>query len=250
MATYRDTGIVLRTKAVRETDRHYSVFTKTHGKVVLLAKGTRKTKSKMSPHMASVGVVDIMVAKGKVMDRLAGADLVRSYRRIPASLERTAHAQGLLLAVDALTRRELPEPRIFDLAVSYLDALDDERWSAPSGRSLLFDAAAVKLLAVLGFGLELEACVGCRTPLVPEGNALNILRGGMECSSCRRPVSVPVGDGTIKTLRLFGSEPFATVAKLALDEATRRQVVFVVDLLLTTQLESAFGALRYLRSVA
>jgi DNA repair protein RecO (recombination protein O) len=63
MATYRDKGIVLRSKTLRDADRHYVIFTERHGKVLILAKGSRRGKSKMSPHLGSFGVVDIMIAR-------------------------------------------------------------------------------------------------------------------------------------------------------------------------------------------
>lgn len=250
MGTYRDKGIVLRSKAVRESDRHYWVFTEAHGKVMLLAKGSRRSKSTMAPHMASFGIVDLMVAKGKVIDRLAGADLRVAHRRIAESLERTAHVQAFLLAVDALTKRELPEQRVFDLVCEYLDAVDGERWSTESGRSLLFDAAIARLLDMLGFALELNECVGCRKTLVPDGNSLNGLRGGFECASCRTAASFPVEAETIKALRLFHVAPLGTIAKLVVPAMARRQIMFTTDAQVTSTIESRFDPLRYLKAVA
>jgi DNA repair protein RecO (recombination protein O) len=251
MGTYRDTGVVLRNKTLRDADRHYAIYTSGHGKIVVLAKGSRKGKSKMSPHLAGFGVVDLMIAEGRLIDRLAGAGLVRPFGGILASLEKTAVAQSFLLAVDALTKRELPDERIFALIVEFLGALDGapER-TAVAGRSPLFDAAVGKLLEMLGHGLEIGVCVGCRTALVPDGNAMNVLRGGIECASCRGPMASDIDADAIKALRFFRTEPIAAAAALRVSPQAARQAAFITDLTLMTHLEDRFAALKYLKAVS
>ncbi|HTM68563.1 MAG TPA: DNA repair protein RecO [Candidatus Binatia bacterium] len=250
MATYRDKGIVLRTKTLRDADRHYVVFTETHGKVLLLAKGSRRGKSKMAPHLGSFGVVDLMVAKGRIVDRLAGAGLATPYRSLIDSLEKTALAQGVLLAVDAMTKRELPEPRIFALLAEWLAALDAGPAPDPGRRHVLFDAAIGKLMDVLGFAIDLKRCVRCRNPLVPEGNAVNVIAGGIECAGCKDPGAASVSPEAIKALRFLRAEPFASAPSLRLPSGVRREVGFITDLMLTTHLEDRFSALHYLKAVA
>lgn len=250
MATYRDKGIVLRAKTLRDADRHYVVFTEGHGKVLLLAKGSRRGKSKMAPHLGSFGVVDLMVAKGRIVDRLAGAGLAVPYRTIIDSLEKTALAQGVLLAVDAMTKRELPEPRIFALLAEWMAALDASPAPDPGTRHLLFDAAITRLMAVLGFAIDLKSCVRCRRPLVPEGNAVNVIAGGIECAGCKDPGAASVSAEAIKALRFLRGEPFAAAPLLQLPPRVRREVGFITDLMLTTHLEERFSALHYLKAVA
>jgi DNA repair protein RecO (recombination protein O) len=250
MATYRDKGIVLRTRSMRDADRHYVLFTETHGKVLILAKGSRRGKSKMSPHMGSFGVVDVMIARGRLIDRLAGADLISPYRSIIGSLEKTALAQGMLLAVDAMTKRELPDERVFSLLTDFLSALDVSPAPAPGRRHLLFDAAIGRLMDALGFGIDLRSCVRCRASLVPEGNAINVVQGGIECRDCKDPVAASISADTIKALRFLRDEPLVSVPLLALSGSVRREVGFITDLMLTTHLEERFSALHYLRAVA
>jgi DNA repair protein RecO (recombination protein O) len=249
MPTYRDRGFVLKTKTLRDADRHYTMYTEQHGKVVLLAKGSRRGRSKMSPHLAGFGMVELMVAKGKLIDRMAGASLVTPYRGILESLPKTAVAQSFLLAMDALTKREFPDERLFTLLAEFFQAL--EAGDEPSaGRNLLFDAGVAKLLEMLGHGLELGVCVGCRQMLVPAGNAMNVLRGGVECLGCKGPMSMDIGADAIKALRFLRTEPFLAASTLRLDDRCRRETAFVTDLLLMSHLEERFSALRYMKTVA
>ncbi|MEA3249164.1 MAG: DNA repair protein RecO [Patescibacteria group bacterium] len=249
MPTYRDKGIVLRARPLREDDRHYIVFTEGHGKVSLLAKGMRKIRSKMSPHMAAFGVVDLMVARGKRMDRLAGASLMNASRGVMDSLEKTALVQSFMLAVDALTKYELSEFRIFALLSEFMEVIEKSGSTEKDYRNMVFDTAMVKLLDILGLGLEVDVCVSCRQPFGPDGNGLDTMKGGVECAGCRTDYSHPIGGGTVKTLRFMRSEPLRYSLMLRMDETTRRQVAYIVEVLLTSHLEARFDPLRYMNSV-
>ena len=203
----------------------------------------------MAPHMASFGVVDLMIAQGRVIDRLAGASLSARFINLRDSLEKTALTQSMFLATDALTKQVLPDARIFALLQDFLGVLDTAGENTNSGRDLLFDAAAIKLLDLLGFGLELDVCVHCREKLVPQGNAIAILRGGVECLRCRDSMSMAVRGETIKVFRFFRHEPLRTIRILRLHPHIKREVTFIMDLLLTHHLEDRFTALHYLRAV-
>jgi DNA repair protein RecO (recombination protein O) len=249
MPTYRDKAIVLRVQGLRDHDRHYTVFTETHGKLTLLAKGLRRTRSKMSPHMAAFGVVDIMVARGKVFDRLAGASLIESRRTLMDSLPHSSVAQSLLLAVDGLTGKENPESRIFALLRDFMGTVELLPEAALQTRTIVFDAAIIKLLDILGHGLELDVCVSCRRRFGFDGNAMNILRGGIECLDCRGGASSPVSGDTIKVLRFLRAASLGAAPALRLELPIRRQVSFLTDILLTSHLEARFDPLRYMNSV-
>ncbi len=250
MPTYRDRGVVLRTRTLRDADRHYIIYTETHGKIVVLAKGSRRGKSKMSPHLALFGVVDLMIAKGRVIDRLAGASLAKPYRSVITSLSKTALSQVFLHAVDALVKRELPDDRVFLLIEEFLHAIDSAPEPEQGSRGLAFDAAAARLLDLLGFALELRECVRCRTQLVPEGNSINFMLGGVECNNCRDPFSGEVSAEAIKAMRYFRTEPIAASASLRIPHSACREIIFLTDLLLTTHLEGRFHALNYLKAVS
>jgi DNA repair protein RecO (recombination protein O) len=257
MPTYRDRGFVLKSKTLRDADRHFIVYTENNGKIVLLAKGSRRGKSKMSPHMSSFGIVEIMVARGRLIDRLAGASLITSHHGILQSLTTISFAQSFLLLVDVLTKRELPEPKIFFLLKEFFDVLGQmdvcnamTEQTTRAKTALLFHAATAKLLDVLGFGLELQACVRCRGAISSTGNAMAILRGGVECAKCRESAAMDVSVSAITALRSFRDEKLALLAALPISSSTLRETGFIMELAALAHIENRFTALRYLHAVA
>jgi len=251
MPTYRDRGVVLKTRPIRDADRHYTIFTENHGKILVLAKGSRRGRSKMSPHLASFGVVDLMIARGRVIDRLAGAGLVRSFDRVLSALAAASVAQSFLLTVDALTKRELPEERVFRLIHELLAALDGSDDGRPrSDAGLLFGSAVLKLLDILGFAPELGSCIRCRRPLEGDRLAMNTARGGVECGACRGPNSLIIASETLETLRAMRRDEFSAVGSLPAGDRARHQVGLIVELLLAGHADDRLAALGYMKAVA
>jgi DNA repair protein RecO (recombination protein O) len=245
MPTYRDRGIVLRTWAVRDADRRYTIFTEQHGKIVLLAKGSRKAKSKMAAHLTVFGVVDLMVAKGKLTDHLAGALLVKTARQSLGSLTKMTLMQSLLLTADAFTRRDQPEAALFSLLDEFIATVDAMPEPTGGARELVYASFITRLTDLLGFGLELDACVRCRERLEPAGNALNVIRGGVECRRCQDGIAPAVSPEAIKALRFLRAVEAKRIWRLAVPGPVVREVKFLTELQVATRLEGRLPALRY-----
>lgn len=249
MPTYRDRGIVLKIQPLRDADRRYAIFTEHHGKISVLAQGTRRGKSKLSPHLAVFGVVDLMVARGRRWDRLAGAAAAQAFNGILESLPKTAVAQSFLLTVNALTKPELQEDRIFRLLVEFLAAVERSVTPTAGGRSAIFDAAALKLLGILGFAPEFDVCVHCRGEIGAVACGLSIHRGGLECPACRDRLSLPLSVAAVAALRALRREPL-TVCPSDWSPNQATEVRRAVDALLCHHLEERFAALAYLKAVS
>ena len=109
MATYRDTGVVLRTQKLGESDRIVTVLTKSHG------------RKRLEPF----SLVDVQCYEGRTLDSVTqveslasyGADLSQDYQRWTAG-------QAMLETAERLTSEE-GEPAVqqFLLLVGGLRAL-------------------------------------------------------------------------------------------------------------------------------
>ena len=73
---YRDTGVVLRTYKLRESDRIVVFHTAEHGKVRAVAKGVRKTKSKFGARLEPMSHVRLLLYRGRELDIVSQAEAV------------------------------------------------------------------------------------------------------------------------------------------------------------------------------
>ena len=76
MSLYRDKGIVLRSYKLGESDRIVVMMTEHHGKVRAVAKGIRKTKSKIGARLEPMSHVDVQLYKGRELDTVSQVELI------------------------------------------------------------------------------------------------------------------------------------------------------------------------------
>jgi DNA repair protein RecO len=169
MSTYITTGFVLNSKAWREGDRLYTIFTEREGKIELIAAGARKAVSKLSSHLQPFAEVELMVARGKQLDRLASANLKELYLRPPYGLNTAVLGTALLEVVDVLTRAGEPEPKLHQLLRHYLSELinlpaNEEDWRLKA--RWLLARYLIEVLKLVGLAVSLTRCEHCRGELV------------------------------------------------------------------------------------
>jgi DNA repair protein RecO (recombination protein O) len=114
---------------------------------------------------------------------LKDAQLLRPRTGLTSSLETLDAAGKALHWLRRAAPHETPEPHLWQAITLLLDelSLPDGREHAPG----LLSAFGLRLLEVLGWGLNLHSCVSCGKPC-PVGRAawINPERGGLVCREC------------------------------------------------------------------
>ena len=206
MREINDEAMVLRTFKSGEADRVVVLWTRHHGKVRVLAKGVRKTTSRMGASLETLAyvTVDLVKTRGEfyvarhVQHRERLATLRSSYTRISAGY-------AVVEAVDAIPSDGVPDEAIFDLLVRVLMTLDDDTFDP----SLVPASFYFRLLALDGSEPVVDACVNCGRagPLV----SFDAQTGGTLCSDCRQGVSLSQ-DALALIRRMVGGD-LATVLR-------------------------------------
>jgi DNA repair protein RecO (recombination protein O) len=189
---YRDTGVVLRTYKLRESDRIVVVHTVENGKVRAVAKGVRKTKSKFGARLEPMSHVRLLLYRGRELDIVSQAEAVEPLSPMLSSLDRASQGLAALEAVDQLSLEREPNPQLYRMLVGVLRTIAER----PS--PLNVPAFYWKLLAAEGFRPELDVCVRCGEA-EPEATmvAFDLGEGGVLCRSCRTGVSISAGALTL-----------------------------------------------------
>ena len=79
MPVYRDEAIVLLTQRLGEADRIVTMLSKQHGQIRAVAKGVRKTSSRLGARVEPFSHVDLMLASGKSLEIISQAETIYSY---------------------------------------------------------------------------------------------------------------------------------------------------------------------------
>jgi DNA repair protein RecO (recombination protein O) len=180
-----DDAVVLRTFKSGEADRVVVLWTRNFGKVRVLAKGVRKTTSRLGATLETLAYVkvDLVKTRGEfyIARHVAHKERLSTLR---GSYSRISAGYAVVEAIDAIPSDGVADEAIFDLLTRVLLTLDDESYDPTLVPASFF----FRLLALDGSEPVVDACVNCgrREPLV----AFDAGVGGTLCDNCRQGLSL------------------------------------------------------------
>lgn len=181
---YRAEGIVLRQFRLGEADRIITLFTAEHGKLRAVAKGVRKTRSRLAGHLEPLTRVQVQVAKGKSLDIISQALTIDAHMPLRTDLWRMTCALYMAELVDRFW-----EESSFDLVEShemYGLFASSLRWlTMATSTDLVLRFFEVHLLDQAGYRPEIDRCIRCSQPPVSGGTyRFWPGEGGIVCGDC------------------------------------------------------------------
>ena len=118
-------GIILSRTDFGEADKIITLLTPDHGKLRLMARGVRRSKSKLAGGVELFSVSDITYIKGRgEIGTLISARLITHYGKIVQDVTRTMLGYELIKQLHKVTEDE-PETEYFTLLEQTFQALDD-----------------------------------------------------------------------------------------------------------------------------
>lgn len=125
MNSIQSQAIILSRTDYGEADRIINLLTPDQGKVAVIAKGVRKSKSKLAGGIELFSVSQISYIPGRRdIATLISSRLIRHYGDIVKDLERTNLGYALIKRLDKATE-DSPENDYFELLKTAFESLDD-----------------------------------------------------------------------------------------------------------------------------
>ncbi len=224
--TYKTEAVVLRSIRYSEADRILHLYTADRGRVGAIAKGIRRTKSRVGGRLEPLSHAELLLHAGSgELHTVTGVELVRSHHGVREDSYRLA--VGLVGAEAMLrlfTEQEANE-RAFGALTRFLDLLDE----TPTGVRPELDALGLsfqlKLLWLSGYLPHLGSCAECGSdgPLA----AYSARAGGAVCQACSAGALALSPDGLAGMEALLRS-PLADANTTGLTERGARDVFAVI----------------------
>lgn len=151
MRSYNLEGIIIKRSNFGEADKLVTLFTKTHGKVTLMARGIRKLTSKRAGSLELFNMVKVSAIPGRgQIDTLTEVQELQSYSNWRMHMGRVNIAYQLVETIDKLTPDLQPHPHIYIILTSALAQIGDldDNWQAT------VDFWILEILRELGFYSE------------------------------------------------------------------------------------------------
>jgi DNA repair protein RecO (recombination protein O) len=221
-------ALVIGSMRYREADRIVTLYTRDRGRLSAIAKGVRRTKSKVGGRLEPFSLVRMSLHAGRgTLYTVVGVDTVRTFQGVREELFRMEEGARLLAAVRHLFPAEEGSVPAFNLLVRGVARLAEAEDAATAAGVVL--ATRLKLLVLLGYAPETEHCARCGSegPLYGFSPGL----GGVICEPCIEAAGVAcfaLSPGAVATLRCLVENPLADLKDLELDDRATAEVEQVV----------------------
>ncbi|CAN5560188.1 DNA repair protein RecO [soil metagenome] len=230
----RTDAVVLRAFDYGETSRIATLYTRTHGRVSVLARGARRPKSRFGSTLQPMAYIQAVFFRrdGRGLQTLKEAAHVRLWHRTQADLERLTGALRMIELTRALTEEEEASPLTFRLLVDHMEALEN----APETETVL-PHFQLRFARILGFSPDVrredvESIEG-------EGGQLS-LENGRVLPIGTGAAGPRAGRGALRAFAILARTDLATALRLRLTPAERNETQTLADAYMRHHVEEAY----------
>jgi DNA repair protein RecO (recombination protein O) len=218
---YQIEAVITRKVKLGEADRILTLYTPDRGKIEAVAKGVRKTKSKMAGHLELLTYSQVRLARGRSLDTIIGSQTIESFMSLKNDLWLTSCALYCAELINQFTVAHVAIPSLFRFFLETLNYL-----SSSTNTDLTLRYFELNLLEMTGYRPQIQECTACHKPLKPETNYFDYKAGGAICPECelRCPGCFEISLDALKVMRLFQKCSFSMVERLKISPALSQEL--------------------------
>lgn len=165
--TYKVTGINLKAQALGESDRIVTILTRELGLIRAVAPGARKHNSSLGGRSGMFVVNELLVAKGRSLDKITQAQTLKTYPGLAKDLVKLSASQYLAEIVLCQALSEQPQEELYELFNEHLNRLE----ALPNKNVLSIIAhlahAVFHLLSLAGLTPQVQVCCLTQNSIKP-----------------------------------------------------------------------------------
>lgn len=189
-------GVIISRRNYREADRVLTVYSEKLGKISVLAKGVRKSSSKLGGFLELFNIVRLELEEGKSWYILTGAQVENSFGSIRLNLPKISAGYYIAELISRLTSEDDANRHLFKVIENGFETLNR------STKDIIVCAFAWGLINKSGFHPELYSCVACKKKLDGRELVFSATRGGLIDGCTTPPDAISVQPDTVKIIRV------------------------------------------------
>ncbi|MBB6624307.1 DNA repair protein RecO [Clostridium gasigenes] len=222
-------AVVIKAQAYKENDKLVWLYTEEFGKVTAIARGTKKSKSRLFALTLPLCYADYVLFKGKNLFNLQEGKIENSFQGLLSNLEKLTYSSYICELIDICledgeNNKQLYKDFIKCLYLLNTDALNYE---------MLIRSFELKLLKSTGYGLNLDQCVSCRKKITVT-NYISISHFGGVCEMCNRQHGMYISKPAYNALRFLNNTDMEKVYRLNINSEVKKDISKVNTLLISS----------------
>ena len=247
---YRTKALILRRRDYGDADRILTLFSPDKGRMVVIAKGVRKTSSRKAGHLELFTHSTLLLAQARTWDIITEAQTVEAFPALRTDLDAISRAGYLCELAEAFSESDDDHKSLWDLTLGMLRELDVACAEENDlDRNVLLTWFVLHLLSLSGFQPNFFTCLACGEEIKPETNFLSITDGGLFCPRCAQsqPGLEAVEPDVLKVLRYLQIQPWPVARVLRVRPQPMRRMENILHRTLMATLERQLRSVDFLR---
>lgn len=242
---YRTEALILRRHDFGEADRLLTLASPA-GKRRVVAKGARKTSSRLAGHIELFTHSTMLLAIGRNLDIVTQSQVLHGFNALRADLSRLSQAYYVAELYDKFTQEEEENLQLFRLLVQTFTSLD-----STVNPDLILRAFELRLLHNMGYRPHLHRCAVCHEVLTEQADRFSPALGGVLCprDAPADRMAIPMSLNAFKLLRYLQSQPFDAVERMQLSVTVRGEIEQMLRAYLRRLLERELKSVAFLDSI-
>jgi len=227
---YRTLSLIFKKDDRGEADQVFSVFTKDFGKIEVLGRAIRKSKSKLRGGADIFYLTDMEFIQGKAYKTLTEALLVEKFPNIRKELGKLKISHKIAETLSSFLKGEEKDPKAWDLTVNTFNQLNQTSLSLKYSL-LLYYYFFWNFISALGYTPQLYNCVICQKKLSFGQLYFNNQEGGTICGPCFKKIKrgQKINQDFIKILRFLLEKDWDKVKKLKINQEHLKTLSIACD---------------------
>jgi DNA repair protein RecO (recombination protein O) len=241
MGLYDTDAIVLRHYELGEADKIIVLFSKQRGKVRVVAKGVRKTKSTLAAGLEPFTHNHILVYQGNSdLGNLSQCDIEDSFSELRNDFTKMSYGSYVSELVNELTVDDNPNQNLFKLVLLTYRLL-----ASSDKNDLIIRTFELKVLDLLGYRPYIDSCVKCSAELNVDFN-FSISESGLVCPSCSRKWNQKISLGTVKFMERLLNLNYKKIMKVDLPDYAKDELGTIIPAYIETIIDKKLKSVSFL----
>ena len=231
----RTEAVVLRNLNYGETSQIVTLFTRDRGKISVMAKGARKTKSKFGSTLQPMAYTEVVFyyKPTRTLQIVSESSHVVAFHDLQRSLEKITFGLQIVELVAALMEEEDPQPAIFRLIVRVLRHLDAVGERAAN----LWPFVQLRMAALMGVA---PAVRRENVEAVGSEGLLSLANGGVYPTDATPEAAQRASRAALRAYAVFVRADLDAVLRMRLSDAVRSEVEGLVEDFMRYHFEDAY----------
>jgi DNA repair protein RecO (recombination protein O) len=229
LALHKINGVVIKTKEFKENDKLVWLYTDNLGKITTIAKGAKKSKSRLFSLTLPLCYGEYVLFKGKNLYNLQEGKIINSLQGLLENLDKLTYSSYLCELIDICVEEGEVNKSLFKDFITCLYLLNTDALNY----EILLRSFELKILKATGYGLDLENCVVCNKKILVS-SYISLSQYGGICENCEKQHGIYISKPAYNSIKFLIKTPMDKLYRININDDVKREINKVTSYIISS----------------